>query len=171
MKSCAFTGHRPQKLPFGFFEEDERCLALKETLRTQIIRFIEEEGVTHFLSGMALGVDMYAAELVLALKETYPQLTLEAAIPCQTQPNRWSVDMKKRYHAILNRCDKETLLQATYTPGCMERRNRYMVDHADFLLAVWDGTSSGTGSTVRYARRQKKPITIIQPESLQVDSM
>lgn len=168
MKSCAFTGHRPQNLPFGYRETDERCFALKETLRTQIIRFIEEEGVTHFISGMALGVDMYAAEIVLGLKETYPNLTLEAAIPCQTQPNRWSPAMRKRYEAILARCDKETLLQATYTPGCMERRNRYMVDHADFLIAVWDGTSSGTGSTVRYARHQEKPILVIQPESLQV---
>ena len=68
LKKCAFTGHRPQSLPFGFNETDERCIALKQTLRAEIIRLIEHEGVTHFISGMALGVDMYAAEIVLGLK-------------------------------------------------------------------------------------------------------
>ena len=63
MKTCAFTGHRPKGL--GYPELDERCAALKEKLRALIIRMIEEEGVTHFISGMAQGVDMYAAEIVL----------------------------------------------------------------------------------------------------------
>ena len=43
MKTCAFTGHRPQNLPFGFNEEDERCIDLKKTLREQIINLIENE--------------------------------------------------------------------------------------------------------------------------------
>lgn len=71
VKKCAFTGHRPQSLPFGFNESDERCIALKQTLRAEIIRLIEQEGVTHFISGMALGVDIYAAEIVLGLKSNY----------------------------------------------------------------------------------------------------
>ena len=49
MKTCAFTGHRPQNLPFGFNEEDERCVNLKKNLREQIINLIENEGVTHFM--------------------------------------------------------------------------------------------------------------------------
>ena len=79
METCAFTGHRPKGL--GYPESDERCAALKEKLRSLIIRMIEEKGVTHFISGMAQGVDMYAAEIVLELKEKYPQITLECAIP------------------------------------------------------------------------------------------
>ena len=90
MKSCAFTGHRPQNLPFGFREDDERCIALKETLKKQIISLITDENVTHFISGMALGVDMYAAEIVLELKKTYPGITLESAIPCETQAAKWN---------------------------------------------------------------------------------
>lgn len=48
VKKCAFTGHRPQSLPFGFNETDERCIALKQMLRAEIIRLIEQEGVTQF---------------------------------------------------------------------------------------------------------------------------
>ena len=140
MKSCAFTGHRPQNLPFGFREDDERCTALKETLKKQIISLITDENVTHFISGMALGVDMYAAEIVLELKKTYPDITLESAIPCETQAAKWNAAMRERYYGIAAQCDKETLLQTHYTPDCMDKRNRYMVDHADTSLLY--GTAS-----------------------------
>ena len=89
MKTCAFTGHRPQNLPFGLNEEDERCIKLKKTLREQTIRVIENEGVTHFITGMAIGVDMYAAEIVLGLKAAYPGVTLECAIPYENQAEKW----------------------------------------------------------------------------------
>lgn len=89
-RTCAFTGHRPQNLPFRFNENDDRCIALKQKLRDCIVQLIEQEGVRHFISGMAIGVDMYAAEIVLELKAEYPFITLEAAIPCETQAAKWS---------------------------------------------------------------------------------
>ena len=166
MKTCAFTGHRPKGL--GYPESDGRCTALKEKLRSLIIRMIEEEGVTHFISGMAQGVDMYAAEIVLELKKTYPDITLESAIPCETQAAKWNAAMRERYYGIAAQCDKETLLQTHYTPDCMDKRNRYMVDQADVLTVVWDGSPSGTGKTVRYAHQQGKSVTVIDPVSLDV---
>ena len=126
MKTCAFTGHRPKGL--GYPESDGRCAALKEKLRSLIIRMIEEEGVTHFISGMAQGVDMYAAEIVLDLKQTYPYITLECAIPYEEQAAHWSAALRNRYFSIAERCDQETMLQTHYTPDCLWKRNRYMVD-------------------------------------------
>ena len=99
-KTCAFTGHRPQSLPFGFDESDKRCTSLKSVMRDQIVALIENEGVTHFITGMALGVDMYAAEIVLDLKSKYPHITLESAIPCETQAIKWSVASRERYWLI-----------------------------------------------------------------------
>lgn len=171
IKKCAFTGHRPQSLPFGFNEMDERCITLKQTLRAEIIRQIEENGVTHFISGMAIGVDMYAAEIVLGLKSNYPGLTLESAIPCETQAAKWTEEQRDRYYDIAARCDKETLIQTQYTADCMHKRNRYMVDQADYIIAVWDGRPSGTGKTVQYAQRQGKPIRVINPRTFTVENM
>ena len=107
--SCAFTGHRPGKLPWGEDESDLRCIALN------------------------------------------PHITLEAAIPCPSQADGWGERQQARYRDILSRCDYETMVQQSYTPGCMQRRNRYMVDHASLLIAVNDGARGGTRSTIEYA--------------------
>lgn len=160
-KACAFTGHRPEKLPFGENEQDKRCIDLKATLRAEIEKLIEE-GVTHFLCGMARGVDTFAAEAVLELKLKYPQITLESVIPYENQAINWNESDRERYYDIASKCDKETMLQTKYTKGCLHRRNEYMVNNADILLAVWDGTLGGTGYTVNYAKRKEKPIITIK---------
>lgn len=169
MKTCAFTGHRPQSLPFGFDETDMRCVRLKQILKNQIIRIIREEGVTYFITGMARGIDQFAAEIVLKLKQSYPEIKLECAVPCRTQPVKWEKTARERYQSLLAKCDRKTVLQEKYTKDCMQKRNRYMVDHAEVLLAVWDGTPGGTGSTVRYATEQRKKVYKIDPLSLQVE--
>lgn len=148
---CCFTGHRPQSLPFRFNENDERCVDLKRRLKENITKLINENGVTHFISGMAIGVDMYAAEIVLELKETYPHISLEAAIPCENQSEKWNKQLRNRYMDILDKCDIRTVLQKDYTADCMHKRNRYMVDKSAFVIAVWNGKPSGTGKTVKYA--------------------
>ena len=117
---------------------------------------------------MAIGIDMYAAEIVLDLKKSYPGITLESAIPCETQPVKWSETLRERYYNIAAQCDKETMLQTHYTPDCMDKRNKYMVDQSDVIIAVWSGSPSGTGKTVRYAHKQGKSIFVIDPISFHV---
>jgi uncharacterized phage-like protein YoqJ len=167
-KACCFTGHRPQGLPFGYDEQQDSALHLKEVLRGEIERQITENGVTHFISGMALGTDLIAAELVLELKKKYSDITLESAIPCEDQASRWSVAQRERYYNVAARCDKETMLQRAYTKDCFQKRNQYMVDNSAVVIAVWNGHPSGTGQTVMYAHARNKPIIIINPFTLEV---
>lgn len=162
-KVCCFTGHRPQKLSFGFNEEDGRCVQLKQAIMEQTEKLITQCGVTHFIVGMALGVDIYSAEIVLLLKEKYPQITLECAIPCETQCEKWSEPMRDRYFYIVMSCDEETMLQRHYTKDCMQKRNQYMVDKSDYVIAVWNGKPSGTGNTVHYAESKGKTVIRIRP--------
>ena len=164
--SCAFTGHRPGKLPWGEDESDLRCIALKAKLRAAVESAIHE-GMEHFICGMAEGCDLYFAETVLALKSTYPHITLEAAIPCPSQADGWGEAQKSRYRDILARCDYETMVQQSYTPGCMQRRNRYMVDHASLLIAVNDGARGGTRSTIEYAFKRGVNVLDISQTVLQ----
>ncbi len=151
--TCAFTGHRPKRLPWGVREDDPRCQALKMRLRVEL-ELLAANGYRRFLCGMALGCDTYFAEAVLELKQTNPQILLEAMIPCPGQADRWTSADRARYHALIGRCDRVWVLEDSYSDGCMQRRNRAMVDRADLLLSVWDGGSGGTGSTVRYAQER-----------------
>ena len=114
-------------------------------------------------------VDMYAAEIVLALKEKYPQITLECAIPYERQAVRWPEALRNRYFSIAERCDKETMLQTHYTQDCLGKRNQYMVDHADIVLAVCNmRLHSGSRQTVLMARRRLKPVWLIFPDTLEL---
>lgn len=162
-KIACFTGHRPQSIPYLWEEDSVQSHRLKEELKNSIVYLIENNGVTHFISGMALGVDMIAAEIVLNLKKKYPNITLECAIPCETQANYWTEKYRDRYFSIIEMSDKETLLQTHYSRDCMHKRNRYMIDNSDYVVAVWNGLPSGTGKTVLYAREKNKQIIQIKP--------
>ena len=158
--TCCFTGHRPQKL--GFAENSEQGIALKNKISSEILGLVSERGVRHFITGMAQGVDTYAAETVLKLRDAFPDITLECAVPCRTQSLHWSGENRRRYEDIVSRADKVSILQNTYDRGCMERRNRYMADNSDIVLAVWNGSTGGTANTVKYAEKHGKETIIIR---------
>lgn len=161
--TCCFTGHRPEKLPWGSDESDPRCVALKKKLR-DAVEAAWDEGMRHFICGMARGCDFYFAEAVLALRKARGDVSLEAAVPCPTQANSWPEEDRARWKRLLAECDLETMVQDHYTPGCMLRRNRYMVDHSALVIAVYDGSEGGTRRTLEYALRQKVPFVDINPD-------
>lgn len=161
--TVCFSGYRPEKLPWGYDEDDPRCAALKERLR-QAVTDACEQGYRHFICGMARGVDTYCGEITLALRAQYPEITLEATIPCPSQPEGWTPEQQARWQALVERCDYETMVQDHYSVGCMQRRNRYMVDHARRLIAVFDGQEGGTRRTVEYAMRRGLEIVYVDME-------
>ena len=168
MAVCMFTGHRPKGLPFGYNERDSRCKKLKKALKKLILNKIQEENTTAFLSGMALGTDMVAAEIVLGLKRKFRDITLTAVLPCRTQAAKWNKEATARYELILAKCDKVIILQDEYTPSCMNMRNLYMVEHSDCVIAVWSGTEGGTANTIRCATERHLPITVLDPTTLRI---
>lgn len=155
---CAFTGHRPQRLPWGSNEQDLRCLALKQMLAASVEDAVQR-GFTTFLCGMARGCDTYFAEAVLSCMERHRQVQLVAMIPCPEQPNRWSAADRQRYESILSRCSAVEILSPCYDRDCMMRRNSAMVERAQLLISVYDGGGGGTGQTVRLA--QEKGVEIL----------
>lgn len=148
--ACSFTGHRPAKLPWRYRESDERCVALKRRIR-DAVEAAYAEGYRHFLCGMAQGCDLYFCECVLALRGRCPDVTVEAVIPCPEQAEEWPATEQTRYRMLKAACDYETVVSERYVPGCMQRRNRYLVDHASLLIAAYDGSSGGTRNTIQYA--------------------
>ena len=161
-KTCCFTGHRPERLPWGSSEGNPRCAALKTRLRLAVEQACDR-GMRHFICGMSRGCDFYFAEAVLELRRRKEDVSLEAAVPCPSQADSWPEADRRRWRALLAQCDIETLVQNQYTKGCMLRRNRYMVDHSALVIAVYDGAGGGTQQTLAYALRQKIPFVDIPP--------
>ncbi len=162
-KSCAFTGHRPEKLPWGQREEDPRCLHLKERLAEALLKAYAD-GYRHFISGMARGTDLYFCEAALELRDAYPQVTVEAAVPYPGQADHWTAEEIERYQSLLARCDFETVVQHHYSPGCLQRRNRYLVDRAGRIISVYKGSGGGgTLYTLNYAMNQGLDVVILEP--------
>lgn len=163
-ESCCFTGHRPSKLPWGRDEADPRCQGLKVRLATAL-EGAYQRGYRHFICGMAQGCDFYFFEAALELQGRHSQVTLEAAIPCEEQAARWREEDRHRYFTLIERCNYETLVQHRYTAGCMQRRDRYMVDRSSLLIAAYDGiTLGGTMYTLTYAIRQGLETLVLDVE-------
>jgi len=160
--SCSFTGYRPEKLPWGDDENSMRCVLLKENILCATQRIIDF-GIQHFICGMARGSDTFFCETVIFLRNKFPNITLEAAIPHREQSSKWSPEDKMRYLALVDMCDMVTFVSDEYSKNCMMRRNRYMVKNSSILLAVFDGKSGGTNNTIKYAVKRGLKIVEIVP--------
>ena len=161
-RRVAFTGYRPQKMPFGFDETDERCVNFKLRLYNTIESLIDQ-GYRHFISGGALGMDMYAAETVLELKSKYPDITLEMVSPFDGQSAKWAPQYQSRHDRLLDQADMVTATGHEYTKSAMFIRNKYLVNNADILLAAYDGQRGGTQMTVKYAQQMGIQVCYIKP--------
>ena len=161
--SCSFTGHRPRSFSFGFDESSPEFAQLRQRIRNTIIQ-VCNAGCRTFYCGMAEGVDLWCGELVLELRDSFePPLRIVPVVPFLAQPSSMKEWNQKRYHRIMESAEERYLVSREYTKLCYQKRNHFLVDSADALIAVFKETeySSGTGQTVRYAKRKKKKIFMI----------
>ena len=150
MRRCAFTGHRPEKLNIPEWE-------VRKLLR-QAIEQAYSDGFNVFISGVARGVDLWAADIVLLMKEEHPDIKLMCAVPFIGYDSRWSDKQRSECQRILKSADHVVTVCSGYSDGCFQRRNEWLVDHASRLIAVWNGNPSGTGNAVRYAMARKVEV-------------
>lgn len=140
---CCFTGHRHEKLAQP---ENE----VKNWLRLQIERAVAD-GYTTFVTGMAMGVDIWAGQIVAEMKKDDPRLHLIAAVPWQGFSSRWHEEWKEQYKDLIAKADIVKNIGSRYSPEVFDDRNKWMVDHSCRLIAYYNGTPGGTMSTVNYA--------------------
>lgn len=155
----SLTGHRPNKLGNDYDLTSPLTLKIKAKLQEIINKHKPERIIT----GMALGMDTLWA--LLAIENNIP---FTAAIPCLNQESRWPERSKRLYNDIINHrlCTKKYISSDKYDNECMQRRNIWMVDNSDILVAVWDGSSGGTGNCVEYAKDNTWDIIWINPKKL-----
>ena len=150
MKRCCFTGHRPGKL-----QQDEHTV--KQALAAAIDRAISR-GFTTFITGMAQGTDIWAAEIVLERRSCNPSLKLISTLPHPHFEKFWSAEWQYRYNAVRSAADLERTICPAYTRAVYQKRNIWMVDHSALVIAVFYGEAGGTLNSIRYAQQNQVEI-------------
>jgi len=115
-------------------------------------------GWSCFFVGMAPGADQMAAELLLG------RVRVVAVIPCDDYGRLWPAFLRRKYEGLLSRVDEVVVYPGgPYAPWKPHARNRWMVDRAGLVIAVYDGRKEGgTYRTVEYARRRGVPVWFVE---------
>lgn len=149
-KACCVTGHRD--IPA------DKAEYVKARLKEEIEQAIAD-GFTTFITGMAEGVDLLFAELVIEQKAQHPELFLEAAIPYRNRLQSTDPIFRKCFEG----CDGVHVQQEEYSGDCYMNRNRRMVALSSRVIAVYDGREKGgTLFTMRYAHTMEREVRAIQ---------
>ena len=124
------------------------------------------DGYGKFISGMAMGADIICSEVVLSLKNLYPQIRLECAVPNYAFAESFRDDELRKFENVLSKADFVTYVSpgVIYSKRDLMLRNIYMVDSSELVVAVYtEGLGGGTKNTLDYAKRKNREIVIIQP--------
>ena len=145
VQTACFTGHRV------IHESD---LTVVRAITFAAVRSAYLDGYRVFISGGARGFDTVAAREVLRFRTVHPDVRLVIAVPCAGQSDKWPAADRAEYHSILCDADQVIVLSDIYYDGCMQSRNRFMVDHSSLCFCYMTRFEGGTWSTVRYALHQ-----------------
>ena len=154
MHRACFTGHRPEKLTRT---EKDIVRDLEKEIRQAIA-----DGLSVFITGMARGVDIWAAQIVLSLRNSGYDIKLVCACPYDGFESGWSKDWQKQYKEILAAADYVKYVCEGYSRSCFQIRNEWMVNHAARVIAVFNGEKSGTKNTIDYAAKAGVPVVRIE---------
>lgn len=149
----AVTGHRLNRLGYQDWVEGR----LKDLARVALQKYQPAQ----VLTGMALGWDMAVAAAAAELKVPFV-----AVVPFEGQDSFWPDETRLHYTRLLSKATRvEVVVPGRLTPEqkktAFKVRNVYLVEHCDVLLALWDGTRSGTGHCVEVAGAlQRKTVNL-----------
>jgi uncharacterized phage-like protein YoqJ len=161
----AFTGHRPDKIG-GYNPNAEKRIWVREEIMAQLERGLAKYGEKLWvITGGALGVDQDAAEIAHEMG-----IPFTVMIPCVEQEAMWPREAKQRYWNMLEVASEVVQVsEKTYGEDkfCMQRRNMQMIDCADIVIAVWDGSTGGTKNAVDYANESGVKTIFIDPSDFE----
>ncbi len=146
--TMAVTGHRVIK--------DN----ISETTLSSIFEGAISLGYDTFLVGMAVGFDMFCFRVLEKIRKE-KNIRIIACIPCENQEKKYSFQQKREYEKMVASADERIVLSKEYTPYCMLKRNRFMVDNCSYLLAYLREEKGGTKYTVDYADKNGIRVRII----------
>jgi uncharacterized phage-like protein YoqJ len=172
LKSCAFIGYPPDGFSFGSNEQHPLCKKIKDALLEQAkIQYLR--GIRRFYIGGGPGTDMWAGEAVLSLinNPEYPGIEIVCVIPYEGHVCHWDDESTARLNRLMSVCSEKHTAGKPSDKSAFKKRYFYMADQSQIVIAVSRGDSdkhSDAEAALKYARRQKKDIIVIHPETAEV---
>ena len=167
---CAIIGCSPMCFPWGFDEEDEGCAALKLILMNRISK-LRGEGCTRFAVSMDCGLGLYAAEIILGLKESDSELETVCYVPYEEQATKWTPELRDRYFNALAACTEVVTVAYDKTAGCEFKAHLETMKEADTLIAVFDPDNAHCereAAVVAVAEMLNKQILVLDPKTIRL---
>ncbi|MBQ7225212.1 MAG: DUF1273 family protein [Clostridia bacterium] len=159
---CCVTGHRPAGFPFSREENSIEYVFYQEKLLSEITKLIHA-GYLTFIFGVADGADTDFANAVIHLRDNEGyNISLEAALPFPINPSKNPTEKTLDRITLLKMCNRVHTVSPYFHKGCMQKRNEFMVDRADLVLAIWNGIQKGgTWNTIKYGTKKGKAFKYI----------
>jgi uncharacterized phage-like protein YoqJ len=157
--TLGITGHRPDAfapIPAGAYAA---LTILKEEFETE-----PRPGL--IISGLALGVDTWAAEAARRIHLPYV-----AAVPFEGQEKVWLEEDQNRYNQLKAAASRVVVVseggwKSKRDNWKFQKRNEWIVDNCDYLLAfLW--RPGGTENCVRYGIRKDREMRVIDKTVLE----
>ena len=172
--TCAFIGHNPLRFNFGYDEDNPSCISIKQKMFLQILA-LYGNGVTDFFTDCEIGAGMWGAELVLGLMQKHSEIHLICVLPHEEQAKKWTPELRNRYYTILEKSSQNILISTHYAKDCFTRCGQYLVNHASFLIAIYDNGNitnlDAVSRIIAYARKKGRGIIYIHPDTAKVTTI
>lgn len=162
--AVAFTGHRKIE---GKYPPSPKWESISQVVREMALSFVAMYDITHFVSGGALGFDQVAAAAVIRLRDQGFPVTLTFALPFPGFEVRWPEKSQAALKSLCRQANKVVFVDndPRYFPWKMQRRNKYMIDRAQSVIALKYPAvkKGGTLNAVEYAEQKNRHILVIDP--------
>lgn len=110
---------------------------------------------------MAIGFDLEAAKIALALRSELADIKVLAVIPFEGMQLRFSASQRSLFDKVASEADEVITLASDYSASVYAVRNNFLVDNSSAVIAYFTGEKGGTAYTVRRAVKSLSLITNI----------
>ncbi|KXH87078.1 SLOG family protein [Sporosarcina sp. HYO08] len=173
LKRLVITGYKQHEL--GIFDDKHPGIHyIKKAITARLIPLIEEGLEWVIISGQ-LGVETWAAEVVIDLQEQYPHLQYAVITPFLEQEKNWNELKKENYERLVSLADFYTsLTKRPYeAPWQFIEKDKFLLRNSDGLLIVYDNENEGSPKFMKkmaetFAEQKDYEIMIITADDLQM---
>ncbi|MBB5149391.1 MULTISPECIES: DUF1273 domain-containing protein [Ureibacillus] len=173
IQSLYVSGYRPHEL--GIFNEKHPGIQIIKKAIENELRSLIEDGLEWVIVSGQLGVEIWTAEVVIELKNEFPQLKYSVITPFLDIEKNWNEQRQQQYAYIISQADFVTsITKRPYeAPWQFVEKDKFIIQNTDALLLVYDEEHEGSPKYLKrlvekYMERNPYELFVITSYDLQI---